>query len=66
MSLAYDKTRCLGQHDSGQDCARMESCQRYTERANRGERTPSEWALCSDKGGAYPFQIRVPVRGEVG
>lgn len=66
MNLAYDVTRCLGHHYSGLDCERKDQCERYTERADRGERTPSTWALCSEKGGAYPFQIRLPVRGEVG
>lgn len=58
MSLPHDISRCLGQHTSGRDCERKDQCERYLQRAERGERTPSTWALCSEKAGAFPFQIK--------
>lgn len=57
MTLPFDISRCLGQHTSGSDCERKDQCERYLQRAERGERTPSTWAMCIE-GGVYPSQIK--------
>lgn len=63
MSLPYDICRCMGllpaPNQTTQRCAKRNQCQRFTERANGGERTPVALWLCPGADGFYESFIEV-------
>ena len=58
--LPYDITRCLGEGATGAVCRKRESCQRYTDRGQPGDRLVYAMALCRDD----RFEAWIPVEKE--
>ena len=63
MTLAYDVTRCMGlmpaPNGLTQRCSKRDTCQRYTDRATGGDRTPVAQWLCPGHDDYWQAYIKV-------
>ena len=61
--LANETCRCLGllpaPEQTTQRCGKRDTCQRYTERAEGGERTPTAQWLCPGADDFYESYLEV-------